>query len=131
LKGKANFTVSDDPAQTISGSGEYSVQADTSRSNCRISGYDRTYPMAIGGSRSGDTMNFKFIPTGTQVIPSFRITCARGFGFSFPVPRVTGDISMPAEDGKTAIIDIGALTQGHVKGEDTLTLHMCKEDKDK
>ena len=83
----------------------------------------------MSGNRSGDTLNFKITPTGTPVIPAFRMTCGPGWGHSFPVSRVEVEKSIPAKDGEQIVIDLGAMGGGRVTGRNTYTLHLCQEEK--
>ncbi len=130
LSGKMPFSVQEEPPYAITGSGSYTVSADTSRSQCRYSGVDNTYPLTLSGNKSGEILNFKFSPSGTQVIPGMRLTCPRGFSFSAPFPRMAVEFQIANKDGeKINVVDVAQRTGGRVKGENTLTLHTCPEDK--
>lgn len=127
--GTLPFTVSPETGE-VRGGGAYTIEADTSGSRCRISGYNQEYRNDIGGKLAAETFTFKVTEPSASVIPGFTITCPQGYGFSLPVPRTGagGEFQMPAQDGHEMVIDVAQLTGGRVKGQSKTTLRWCPKE---
>jgi hypothetical protein len=120
---QGTFPFEIDKDEKIHGDGSYSSKVQEA-GQCTLTGYDKTYEVGLSGDAAEDSLQFKFTPKGQATMPSIRITCPKGYGFSLPSPsRPPGEVSIAREDGATKEVDMAEMTRGTMQGKAVITLH--------